>query len=149
MINLLTDRIEAIEREVHALKDTYLKTATSIKTLKEDAGLFSFPLALGYGEAYCPELLVLTVETTDNSSQLCSLYLEPEESASGYDMASRTVNVWQKTSVGDHTVFHIAVGSLNAEDIATLSGGGSVTLKYRFSVVGTSKFSITSSREMM
>lgn len=140
MRNDLVEELNAIENEIHALKDAYLLVASGLATKTIDVGTFNFPLTLGMGEAYCAQALKITLETIDSTNQICNLTLKPVESASGYDMKQRTVSVWQKTSVGNKTEYILAVGSLNAADIATLSGGGSVTLKYKFSATGTSNF---------
>lgn len=142
MRNQFVEQIKEYEKEVHALKDTYIKTASGLKTLVKTTGVIDFPLTLGFMEAYCAQALEFTITTTDDTEQICMLTLEPVGSASGYNMDSRTVNVWQTTSVGKVTKYYVAVGSLNATDIQTLQDGGSVTLHYTFSVTGTSSFNI-------
>ena len=137
-------KVLELEREVHALKDTYIKTASGLATKTETMQAKQFPLTLGYGEAYCNQALKVTITTTDNTNQICMLTLEPKGSAVSYNMANRTVNIWQTTSVGKVTEYIVAVASLNATDIQKLMNGESVVLEYQFTVTGSSDFTITS-----
>lgn len=140
---IFADDIIKAEQELHALKDVYIKTASGLETIKKPVGVIDFPLTLGFGEAYCANALKVSVQTGDGTNQICMLTLEPTDSAEGYNMDDRTVNIWQTTSVGELTEYVVAVGSLNATDIQDLYDGVDVTLHYSFSVTGSSDFTIS------
>lgn len=139
MVRTFSQEIIRLEDELEAIKSAYIKTAAAVKTKTTD---FNQSIVLNQSDgtsAWPQQRLIVIVTTTDNSNQLCELYLRPLGAAAGHTMNKRQV-ITEKRTVGAVTTFQVDVNSLLASDIQTIIGGDSISLDYYFTIIGSSNY---------
>ena len=145
MVRTFSQEIIRLEEELEAIKSAYIKTAAAVKTKTTNFGR-TFALNQSDGSsAWCQQRLTVTVTTVDGSSQLCELYHNGHGS---YTMNKRQI-VTEKRKVGSATTFQVNVNSLLASDIQTIMNGGSVSLSYDFTIIGSSDYNFSTSWELV
>lgn len=138
-IYLLNKRINALESEIRNLKTAHFKTATTINTMTATANItFSLYLDQLTGEIYGDKRAIITLVTEDNTEMVSACYvngLDPTMTQNNRFMEVQRIN-----SANGQIKYEVLITSQNADDFATLMGGGSVVLDYTLTLVGSSKF---------
>ena len=149
MENTFSDEILKLEQEVLAIKTCPIKTATQMAT-KSVQQAVSFDLdyvgQLIQNFAWGEDTVVITMTSTDGNNMLTSCTLESSDDASSHNLLSRGIQILH-TDGGSTSQYKVSAWSRNANDIATLSGGGSVTLNYTMLLTATSDFTVSISTE--
>ena len=139
--NLYDERLKNLQREVHNLKTTHFKTATTISTMTATQTLnFSLMLDSLSGNVFSTQRAIITLATTDNTDMINACYIN---NITPDNLNDRFVNIIRLQAGAGLTRFGIAVFSQNITDIQTLLNGGSVNLTYTAQLVGSSNFTTT------
>lgn len=144
MAAMLASKINYFTREIRNLKTAHVKTATTIATLSKSSSvtlnlqLFGDPLY--YWEIASNQKAVVTLTSTDGTNMISALHLK---GVTPSNLNQRYIFVRRRGSNTGTAVFEIYIYSQNTDDFNTLSGGGSVSLKYNIEAIGSSDFNIT------
>lgn len=134
--------IRNLKREAEALKISYVKTASAIKTKTEQIQI-TFALDSISGGWIAPDTWYITAETLSvGRAMACSITLDNDgATVQDHNLDNRTLT-FTKLDGGDYNRWKIELNSLNTDDISIISGGGTVELNYYFTITGTADFTI-------
>lgn len=134
--------IKNLKREAEALKISYVKTASAIRTKTEQIQI-TFTLDSISGGWIVPDTWYVTAETLSvGRAMACSITLDNDgTTVQDHNLDNRTLN-FTKLDGGDYNRWKIELNSLNTDDISIISGGGRVELNYYFTITGTADFTI-------
>lgn len=149
MENSFEEQIIRLEQEVIALKTCPIKTATQMATKAVQQAIsfnLSYSAQLSPNFAWGANTVVITITSTDGTNMLTSCTIENSGDASGHNLQGRGFQIIP-TDAGSTSAYKVSLFSRNPNDIATLAGGGSVTLNYTMLLTATSDFTISVSTE--
>lgn len=139
--DLYDKRIKELEREIIALKTSYVKTATTIAiATKTTTVSFSLTLDTLSGNVYGDQRAIVTL-TTNNETEMISACYIANMTPDTFD--DRIVDIVRLDSDENTARFGVAVFSQSYEDWQTLYNGGSVSVSYTLQLVGSSNFSVS------
>ena len=144
MDNKFDDEIKKLEKEVIELKTCPIKTASQMATKSIEQPIsynLTYSAQLSPNFAWGVDTVIITMTSTNGTNMLTSCYVKNSDDASGHNLQGRGLSTIPSKS-GSIAQYRISLFSRNPNDIATLAGGGSVTLNYNFVLTATSDFTV-------
>lgn len=134
--------ITNLRREAEALKISYVKSAAAIRTKAEEVSL-TFTLSRIYDGQIEPDIWYVSAETIMPGQVMASAVTLFNDGITiqNHDLNARTISI-DKIEAGDYNLWKITLNSANSDDINIITDGGTVELAYKFTVTGTSDYTI-------